>query len=122
MALFAKNARPFIKAGQVIVPVTAVERLDLRDLEHGIVYLTAYDETHVLRDFDAFEAVMLLHPTALEGRRLRWPKHAWAFHNLVAHPLMQVLVWLGFRRAGIWLHDVTVPQPVGAKTTVVAPQ
>ncbi len=115
MSLFAKNARPFIKAGQVIVPVTAVEKLDLRDLESGVVYLTVGGETHRLVDFDAFEAVMLLHPTALEGRRLRWPKHAWAFHNLVAHPLMQVLVWLGFRKTGIWLHDVTVPKPVGTR-------
>ena len=120
MPLFAKNARAFIKAGQMIVPITAVERLDLRDLEQGIVYLTAQGATHTLTDFDAFEAVMLLHPTALEGRRLRWPKHAWAFHNIIAHPLMQLLVWLGFRRAGLWVHDVTVPKPIGIRSVVAA--
>lgn len=118
MTLFAKNARAFIKAGQVIVPISAVDRLDLRDLEQGIVYLTAQGATYTLTDFDAFEAVMLLHPTALEGRRLRWPKHAWAFHNIIAHPLMQLLVWLGFRRAGLWVHDVTVPKPLGIRTVV----
>lgn len=115
MSLFAKNARPFLKAGQLIVPVTAVERADLGRLEEGIVRLRVDGVDHELRDFDAFEAVMLLHPAALEGRRLRWPKHAWAFHNLVAHPLMQMLVWLGFRRAGLWLHDATVPKPVGVR-------
>ncbi len=113
--MFAKNARPFLKAGQTIVPITAVERLDLHELENGVVYLGAYGETFRLTDFDAFEAVMLLHSTALEGRRLRWPRHAWAFHNLVAHPVMQLLVWLGFRRAGLWVHDVTVPRPVGVR-------
>ena len=58
---------------------------------------------------------MKIHPSALESRRLRWPRHAWAFHNLVAPPLMQVLVWLGFTRAGLWLHDVTVPSPIGIR-------
>lgn len=118
MSLFSSNARQFIKAGQVIVPIAAVTRVDLRDLESGAVYLSAQGEEYRLSDFDAFEAVMLLHPTALEGRRLRWPKHAWAFHNLVAHPLMQVLVWLGFRRAGLWVHDATVPKPAGVRGVV----
>lgn len=118
MSLFAQNARPFIKAGQVIVPLKAVERCDLAELESGIVTITVDGAQHRLQDFDAFEAVMLLHPAALEGRRLRWPKHAWAFHNLVAHPLMQVLVWLGFKKTGIWLHDATVPKPSGIRTKV----
>jgi hypothetical protein len=38
----------------------------------------------------------------------------WATHNLIAHPVSEVLHWLGFifppaRRFGHWLHDVTVP-------------
>jgi hypothetical protein len=122
MSLFKNNARPFIKAGQAIIPVSAIARVDLARLEEGIVTVTALGETHEMRDFDAFEAVMLLHPAALEGRRLRWPKHAWAFHNLVAHPVMQLLVWLGFRRAGIWLHDATVPKPIGLRKAPAAPQ
>lgn len=122
MSLFAKNARPFIKAGETIVPVTAVERLDVHELEQGVVSLVAHGQSYTLTGFDAFEAVLLLHPAALEGRRLRWPRHAWAFHNLVAHPLMQLLVWLGFRRVGLWLHDVTVPRPVGTRKELVAPQ
>lgn len=105
----------FIKADQEIFPIDLVDRLDISRIECGIAVLHVAGKTVELKDFDAFEAVMKLHPSALEGRRLRWPKHAWAFHNLVAHPLMQILVWIGFRRAGLWVHDVTVPHPLGVR-------
>lgn len=40
----------------------------------------------------------------IPGRRF-----AWTLHNLVAHPLSEVLFQLGFTRTSDWLHDVTVP-------------
>lgn len=108
--------REFIKAGNLIIPCKAIEHIDLTRLEEGVLRLThsggQVAETH---DFDTFEILMLLHPAGLEGRRLRWAKNAWAFHNLVAHPLMQVMVWLGFKKQAIRLHDVTVPKPVGIR-------
>lgn len=33
----------------------------------------------------------------------------WAPHNLIAHPLSEVLFQIGFEDAGNWLHDATVP-------------
>lgn len=33
----------------------------------------------------------------------------WTLHNVVAHPLSEVLYLLGFERASNWVHDVTVP-------------
>lgn len=40
----------------------------------------------------------------------------WALHNLLAHPLSQILWWASLcglvrpvARAGDWLHDATVP-------------
>ena len=112
-----KNHTPqsFIKAGMDIYPLSAVERLDTSRLEGGVATLYVAGRQIELSDFDAFEAVLLLKPGALEGRRFRWVRHVWAFHNLVAHPVMQILVWLGFRRAGLWIHDVTVPRPVGIR-------
>lgn len=104
--------RGFIKAGNILVPLCDVEDIDIADIERGSLRVTyGGGKTAKAQDFDAFEIVMLLHPAALEGRRLRWEKNAWAFHNLVAHPLMQILVWLGFRRLAIRLHDATVPRP-----------
>ena len=109
-------ARAFIKAGDTLIPIRDIESVDLSRIEQGAVRVTygggRAAEAH---GFDAFEIVMLLHPAAIEGRRLRWAKHAWAFHNLVAHPLMQIMVWLGFKKQAIRLHDATVPAPVGLK-------
>lgn len=111
--------RAFIKAGDVIIPISAVERVDMSRIEQTgeVDIVHSGGQVMTAHDFDAFEAVMLLHPAALEGRRLRWVKNAWAFHNLVAHPLMQMMVWLGFKRAAIRLHDVTVPRPLGLRVS-----
>lgn len=105
--------RQFIKAGQNLIPISAVTRADISDVENGVVDIFQGSEKIRLEGFDALEAVMLLNPSALEGRKLRWMKNAWAFHNVVTHPLMQVLVWLGFKKAAIRLHDRTVPKPIG---------
>lgn len=34
----------------------------------------------------------------------------WAVHNVIAHPLSEVLFWIGMRRASEWVHDATVPR------------
>lgn len=36
-------------------------------------------------------------------------RFAWTIHNLIAHPLSEVLFQLGFRRASDWVHDHTSP-------------
>ena len=33
----------------------------------------------------------------------------WTLHNVVAHPLGELLYLVGFERAGNWIHDVTIP-------------
>lgn len=37
------------------------------------------------------------------------PRFRWTPHNLVAHPVSEVLFQLGFEKAGDALHDATVP-------------
>jgi hypothetical protein len=34
-------------------------------------------------------------------------------HNIIGHPVMQLLAFFGFYRAAFWVHDKTVPRPVG---------
>jgi hypothetical protein len=72
----------------------------------------------VIEGIDALEAAMLLNPACLEGKRLRLARRAWLVHNLVGHPVMQVLVLLGQRKLGLFVHDVTVPVPRGARVRV----
>lgn len=69
--------RDFIKAGNIILRLRDIERIDMAEIEQGRLTVF-YDggQKLVAHDFDAFEILMLLHPAAMEGRRLRWAKHA----------------------------------------------
>ena len=33
----------------------------------------------------------------------------WTLHNVVAHPLSELVHLIGFKRASGWIHDVTLP-------------
>ena len=33
----------------------------------------------------------------------------WTLHNVVAHPLSELLYLVGFEKASNWVHDTTVP-------------
>lgn len=59
----------------------------------------------------AIELIMQVKPSALEGKRMKWAKHAWAFHNLIGHPFMQLLALFGFYDLAIKVHDKTIPRP-----------
>lgn len=109
----------FVKAGLQLIPVGAIESVELHAVEHSIVDVF-YDGGKRARaeGVDAMHIVMLLHPGSVEGLHLRWHRHAWAMHNLIAHPLMQVCAWLRLSRLGLWIHDTTVPRPVGSRSTV----
>lgn len=105
-------AGPVLKAGNHLIPLHCVAWVDIESIESQIAYIGCLDGTrYTVEGFDAIEVVMQLKPSALEGRRLKWRKNAWAFHNLVAHPLMQIMVWLGYKKAAIRLHDGTTPRP-----------
>ena len=109
------NAHPWrspavLKAGTQLVPFHAISRIDTSDLENLRLVLHLQDGTEVLATgIDAFENVMILKPSALEGRRFSFMKRAWLVHNLLGHPLMQVLALLRLHKAAMWIHDRTVP-------------
>ncbi len=100
-----------IKAGDQLIPEERIRRLDISDVINERVTIYTDDGEFEANGRDAIEAVMVLKPSALEGRRLKWHKHAWAFHNIVGHPLMQVLAWLRLYKLAIKIHDDTTPRP-----------
>lgn len=104
-----------IKAENRIISVDHVLDIDVSTLEQGYVTVRTLEGSFTARDVDAIEAVMLIRPSALEGKRLRWAKNAWAVHNLIGHPGMQILSWFGLFNAAIRLHDNTIPKPIGFK-------
>lgn len=109
----ALDPREWIKAGEDLIPVARVRSVDVSRIEHEIVLVRTDDGEFEARGFDAIEIVMALKPSAVEGRRLRWRKNAWAFHNFIGHPVVQILAWMGFKKAAIRFHDWTTPTPRG---------
>lgn len=117
-----KNAHPWdkpavLKAGSRLVPFGAVSSVDTADLENLriVIHLHNGDEVEA-KGIDAFENVMMLKPSALEGRRFAFMKRAWMVHNLIGHPLMQILALLRLHKAAMWVHDKTVPTVYGARS------
>lgn len=40
---------------------------------------------------------------------MRRDRFKWAVHNLIGHPVMEILGWFGMYELGGWIHDATVP-------------
>ena len=105
-----------VKAGDVIIPIVWVDHITIDTIEQGYITIVTYEgKEYKSYGFDAIETVMVFKPSALEGRRLKWDKNAWAFHNLIAHPIVQILAWMGFKRQAVRFHDWTTPTPRGFK-------
>ena len=110
MRFLKRSLRPeFIKAGNEIIPLSRIDKVDISSVEEEHVTIHHNGKASEAWGFDALEAVMTVKPSALEGRRLKWHKHAWAVHNLVGHPLMQLLAFAHFYKAAMRVHDLTTP-------------
>ena len=81
-------------------------------VSHGTITVTFKDSgPDEVSGPEAFNLVMDLCPNALEGKQAKYKRHAWAVHNLIGHPMMQILSWLHLTKLGIKIHDLTVPNP-----------
>ncbi len=107
------NPDPFILTDNGIVRHSEIRYIDLRRIDKQIAIIhTMWNGKHKVTGFAAMELVWMLKPGAVEGHRLKWKKNAWALHNLIAHPLMQILAFLGCYKMAMKIHDNTVPRPI----------
>lgn len=104
-------AGPVVKAGPHLIPIAQVKLICLDYIEDQRVVVFTEDGHYDALGFDAIEIVMQLKPSALEGKRLKWRKGAWRFHNWLGHPIMDLLAMFGFKKAAIRWHDYTTPRP-----------
>lgn len=82
-------------------------------VQHGYIRIYLQDgSSELVEGPAAFDVVMRLCPEMLEGENAKYKRGAWAIHNLLGHPLMQILSWLGYADVGIKIHDATVPNPI----------
>lgn len=111
-----KHQSGFFKVGARAVAVAHVIQIDFEDIANLRATVTLVNgEVVVATDIDALELAMRVKPSVLESRRLVWPKWAWLVHNLIGHPVMQVLALMRCYKAAFWVHDATVPRPTGRR-------
>ena len=90
--------------------------LDCKNIEELEVEITLKSNKIILaHSIEALELVMQVKPCMLEGKRLAWPKFMWFCHNMFAHPLTQMFSLIKMYKLAFWIHDVTVPKPIGKK-------
>lgn len=101
------------KASGRVFRLEDVSHADFSRIERLEVTVTLRDGTVVeATDIEALELAYATRPSVVEGRRMRHHRRAWALHNLVGHPLMQLLALAGAHRWAMWAHDATVPKVV----------
>lgn len=104
----------FVKVGKQAVPLVSVARVDGERLERLEVDLHLLNgEVITAYGIDAVELMMQVKPVMVEGHRLRYGRWDWLVHNLVGHPLMQLLAVFRLYHWAFWVHDATVPRPRG---------
>ncbi|MGZ8924504.1 MAG: hypothetical protein ACXW2E_01340 [Nitrososphaeraceae archaeon] len=107
----------FLYVNNKLIKVNEIKEINLSQIKsHTITLHYKNGNIEELSGFPAVELIWLLKPSVLEGNNsVKWKKNAWVIHNIVAHPLMQFLAWLGLYKQAIWVHDVTVPKPIDIK-------
>lgn len=112
----------FIKTDNSLVKIDDISSIDLSQLESDLKLIVRCKSgesispiEHIATNLNAIEVLMQIRPSALEGRQLRWAKNKWILHNLIAHPLMQILALFKCYNLAIKVHDDTVPKPKGKK-------
>lgn len=105
-----------LKLGNIVADSSRVSHYDFSGIEQLIVSVQLVDgSTHQVINTEAIELAMLIKPSVLEGKRLKWATRAWMVHNLVGHPLMQLLSLFGMHQHAISVHERTIPRPIGKK-------
>jgi hypothetical protein len=105
----------FIHGANTIINSNSISHIDcesyFKDGSIGLVY-SKKDEVLMVSGAEATDIIMRLCPSFLEGKPVKYVKRAWMIHNLVGHPLMQVLSFLGMKELAFKVHDVTIPIPL----------
>ena len=64
-----------------------------------------------MKDTDAFNDQSLLRPQIIPKTLSRLGRFSYFVHNVLGHPIAEILWILGLTKAGNYVHDITVPNP-----------
>lgn len=107
-----------VKLNDILVDIDSIVKVDMKNINLQEIYVTIKDDpvSIKLTGFDVLELLWLIKPSTLEGNPdIRFVKHSWSIHNLIAHPIMQILSYLRLYKWAIFVHDITIPKPQGFK-------
>jgi hypothetical protein len=99
--------------------------VNLKDISHAtlldasIPKVLVFDDmgcVHTCTENNAIEALMSVKASLLEGHRMKWAKNAWVVHNVIGHPVMQLLALAGHYDLAMKVHDLTIPKPTHGKS------
>ncbi len=103
----------FVHFNDKLTNVDVIHHVDCSSyLKNGFVRVVYVGEhTECVYGIEATNLIMRLCPEFMEGKRVKFIKHAWAIHNLVGHPVMQILSWFKLYKTAMHVHDKTIPAP-----------
>jgi hypothetical protein len=102
----------FVHFNNNIYNTRTIKSVDCTDyVSKGIIRVHFDYRMEIVSGADALGIIQTLCPAVLEGKEAKYVRHAWAVHNLIGHPLMQIFSWLHLTSLGIKIHDATIPDP-----------
>lgn len=105
----------FVKLDNSTIRLDTIEAIDDSKIEQWFIVVKHKHGEDTVSGFFAVELLWMIKPGALEGKRLRWKKNVWVIHNIIAHPLMQILSFFKCYKTAMWIHDITTPKPIEQK-------
>lgn len=105
----------FVQLGdRAIIHTDEIDWVDIRRLEELVIVVHhSGGQQSIINGIQAIDIIMTIKPSAFEGKRMRWKRHMWMVHNLIGHPLMQLLVFAKQYKLAIRVHEATIPKPEG---------
>lgn len=104
-----------VRTDSAVIESSQITYIDISRIEDQIITIRirGLSDPLLITGSAALELIWSLKPSVLEGKRLKWKKHAWVIHNLIGHPLMQIFAFIRLYGIAMWVHDVTIPKPKG---------
>lgn len=105
-----KVARVLFRHNKKMYPLSKVEGFEvLRNVapHRVLVIMQGSREELILEGEEAYDFIQMVHVPQRAAPRMSW---SWLFHNLIGHPLMGILSFLGFQEAAERVHEATLPR------------
>lgn len=115
-----KDSNDFVKSENIIFrkdDISYIDCTNIENLEAKVVLKNG--QSFLVYEINAIEIIMQVKPSLFEGKKLKWAKFVWIVHNVLGHPLTQFFALLKMYKLAFWIHDVTVPQPIGKKNKII---